>query len=159
MKKLFPTAVLASILLSATASAGPWGQGGCGGKFGNPERHLAKMEKMLDLTAEQKAEIQALFEEKAAARPEAKPRFGKQIAELDANASDYEQQLDALADGAAELARQRVLQRAETHQRMTEILTEEQMSEWQAFRAEKREKRQGKGGKGQGGRGEGLQWD
>ncbi len=150
MKKLLPTAVIASLLLSVAAGAAAWGPGGCGGKGGNPERHLLMMEKMLDLTEEQKVQIQALHEEKMAARAEPKPRFAKEIAELDASAADYEAQVEALADDAAAHAKQRVLERAEMRQRMVEILTPEQLSEWETFRSEMRDNRKGNGGKGKG---------
>ncbi|WP_028876548.1 Spy/CpxP family protein refolding chaperone [Teredinibacter turnerae] len=140
-------ALIGAGLISMAASAmamGP-GQGGCGkgGGGGFQGRGLEMMEYALDLTTEQKAQIQALRDEHAAARGERGLGNPAALSQLDPSAADYQTQLDALAAQAADSARQRVYFHAEMQAKMREILTPEQLEKWQDMKS-----RMGKRGRG-----------
>lgn len=137
-------ALIGAGLISMAAGAmamGP-GQGGCGkgGGGGFQGRGLDMMEYALDLTSEQKAQIQALRDEHAAARGLGNPAA---LSQLDPSSGDYQTRLDTLASQAADSARQRVYFRAEMQAKMREILTPVQLEKWQDMKS-----RMGKRGRG-----------
>jgi len=148
-RRLVPTLVFASLLASAAVYAGPWGGGGCGGGGGGRGMNMVMMEKVLDLTPDQVTQIQALRAEMMPAGPQGKPRFSQQLMQLDPTAADYQQQVDAMADAAANMSRERILQRAQMHSSMYQILTPAQRKEWAEIRAEMQlNKQAGRGRKG-----------
>lgn len=126
-------------LLTLTVGAmamGPGGGCGRGGEFqGRGMAMMAQMEQALDLTDAQKAQMADLRAQYADNRQ--RPDFAGKgvIAGMDPADPDYQANLDAMAQQAAELASQRVYQRAEMHTKMREILTPEQMEKWLELRA------------------------
>lgn len=137
MRKLLSTALLATLITSAAVAtaAGPQHGGGCGGEPGGRGDMITKLDRLVDLSDDQKASIKELREQMA-------PRDGKRgmtMNKLDASAADYQQQVNVLADEAAERARERVLNHAQMHAKVQAILTDEQKAELKAFHEDRSE--------------------
>ncbi|WP_045855885.1 Spy/CpxP family protein refolding chaperone [Teredinibacter purpureus] len=124
-------ALLATFAFSVAVAAPFGGKCGRDGERGIP---LLMLERVVDLTSEQRVELEALMSEMAPmSRPAARGAIRGAIFQLDADSADYQLQVEALATSAAERARERVLQRAALHAKVQEVLTQEQRSELQAF--------------------------
>lgn len=145
MKKLI-TGVLLSACIATTAYAG--------GKNSDERRGgdflpLHKMERVLDLTEEQKVQFQALKEELKAEREAKRTEMGEEgkrrkvnaLAGLNPDDPDYQAKVEAIADQKAEKAKARFLKRAELRMKVAEILTDEQLEKFDNMR-KKRGKKQ-----------------
>ena len=103
---------------------------------------VKKLDRIVDLTDTQKAQIADLHEADAP-RKGHKPMHKKlmrEISQLDPTSTSYQAELDAIANEVAERARERVYHMAERSQEIKALLTEEQLEKLNAFHAEKREK-------------------
>ncbi|WP_185906567.1 Spy/CpxP family protein refolding chaperone [Teredinibacter haidensis] len=148
MKKLIPTMIAALLIGStAVAVAGPFGPR-CGGG-GDGDMRMLMLDKVVDLTDEQKTALEALKDDMTPGNGAGRGQRGAMgIMLLDTAADDYQLQVEELANTAAERARERVLQKAEVHAQVQAILTEEQRAELKAFHQEVRETKKGKGQRG-----------
>lgn len=146
MKKLI-TGVLLSACIATTAYAG--------GKNSDERRGgdflpLHKMERVLDLTEEQKVQFQALKEELKAEREAKRTEMGEEgkrrkvnaLAGLNPDDPDYQAKVEAIAGQKAEKAKARFLKRAEIRMKVAEILTDEQLEKFDNMK-KKRGKKQG----------------
>lgn len=125
---------ISSVLLSACIASSALAGGHDGDKF-RPHgpgdfMPLHKLAKVLDLSDEQKAELKALREEMRENRPERNPENSVpyQFKQLDPSASDYQQNVEQLADISAENARERFLKMAEMRVKIEAILSPEQVA-------------------------------
>lgn len=95
------------------------------------QKRLDRMATKLGLTNEQKTQIQAL---KQNSRNEIKPLYNeqqtlrKEIRELDTSTNDYAEKLADVANRQAEITRQIIIAKGNQHQRMSAILTPEQLA-------------------------------
>lgn len=143
MKRLIPTLTFAVALSSAAmVMAGPGGHGhGCDGEGMGPGMRGAHMlEKILDLTDEQKTQLEAIYTQ---AKDDAPGRGGMgrgAMFDLDPAADGYQQEVNDLAEAAADRARQRVLHHGEIHRQVMAILTDEQKEELKAHHLERKER-------------------
>lgn len=128
MNRMISSLVIATLLSASTAAVAQSKDYHPGAKYGG-NMGLHRIEKMVELTDEQKAALTDLRQEMKADRPE---RQQTRLFDLDSTAPDYQQQVNERAEAAAEQARNRVLQQGEMHQRVQAILTEEQKAELQA---------------------------
>ena len=144
MKKLI-TGVLLSACIATTAYAG--------GKHSDERRGegffpIHKMVKVLELTDEQKAQFKALKEELKAEREVKKSQMrgddsGRiKLAGLNPDDADYQEKLNALAEQKAERAKARFLKMAEVREKISDILTDEQLE-----KVDEMAQKQGKRGK------------
>ena len=136
------TTTMAGLLTFASvAHAGP----NCSGKGGHAkhsqmsdadkaqrmEKRLNRMAAKLDLSDEQKTQVQAL---KQNSRNEIKPlrneqrALRKELRQLDPKASDYSAKLADAANRQAELTRQMIVAKGTQRQQMASILTTEQLA-------------------------------
>jgi len=145
MKKLI-TGVLLSACIATTAYAG--------GKHSDERRGegffpIHKMVKVLELTDEQKAQFKALKEELKAEREVKKSQMrgddsGRiKLAGLNPDDADYQEKLNALAEQKAERAKARFLKMAEVREKISDILTDEQLEKFDEM-AQKQGKRRKK---------------
>ncbi|WP_290697372.1 Spy/CpxP family protein refolding chaperone [Amphritea sp.] len=136
----------AGALTAGVASAkGDWDRcdGGEGrhGKYEQMEgKHHMRMSKMadkLELTDEQKSQMQELMKNK---RGQMKDQRGgmkgmhNAFRDLDVNASDYDQQVATLVTQAQEKTAEMIQMRAQQKKAMFEILTPEQQEKYQEMR-------------------------
>lgn len=148
MKKLLSTALLATLITSAAfaTAAGPRHGGGCGqGQGQGPGQGLGghgdmytKLDRIVDLSDDQKTAIEELRGQMAP-RDGTRGKPGMTMYKLDASAADYQEQVNVMADAAAERARERVLRHAQVHAKVQAILTDEQKAELKAFHDDRRE--------------------
>lgn len=132
MKKIFTPVLLATAFLLPISSFADDGE-----RHHHKHSMIKKLDAIVDLSDEQKAQLADL---KA---PEKPPRHGKmmrEIVKLDPTSSTYQSDLEALANHAAEQARQRIYTMAERSQEVKAVLTEEQLQKLYAFHAQDREK-------------------
>lgn len=146
MKKLLATTLITTFLAaSAVAVAGP-GKGGCGGfdgqkggfHSGGRGDMVTHLDRVVGLTDAQKAELTALQEDMRADRAN-RDKPAREMMNLDSTAADYQAQVNALADAAAERARERVLRHGEKHAKVQAILTEEQRAKLKEFHEDRAE--------------------
>ena len=129
MNRMIPTLIVTTLLtVSSAATLAQSRDYHHGFKHGGA-MGLHRVEKMVELTDEQKTALQELRQEFQADRPE---RLHTRLSGLDPSAEDYQQQVNELAEAAADQARKRVLQQGEMHQRLQAILTDEQKAELKA---------------------------
>lgn len=138
MKYLFTPILLAAALAAPTLSfAGD-------DELRFKHHHVKKLDKIVELTDTQKNQITEL--QTMATPPEWRHmkhrKLMHEIAQLDPSASDYQADLEAIANTVADHARQRVYIMAERSQEIRAILTEEQLAKLKAFHAKKHEKHQ-----------------
>ena len=132
MKKLI-TGVLLSACIATTAYAGGMHSDERRGEGFFP---IHKMVKVLELTDEQKAQFKALKEELKAEREVKKSQMrgddsGRiKLAGLNPDDADYQEKLNALAEQKAERAKARFLKMAEVREKISDILTEEQLEKF-----------------------------
>lgn len=128
MKK-FISGFLFSACIASTAIAGGHGDD----RFKDRGEHdfipMHKLAKVLDLSDEQKSQFKALREEMKENRPEhnGEDSVREQFKQLDASASDYQANVNELADKVAEKAKERFLDMANMRVKMEAILTPEQI--------------------------------
>lgn len=134
MKK-FLIPVVGAALLATSFNVFAYG----GGKHAeHGVHHLKMLEKKLDLSEAQKAELAALREAMKAERSEHKgDRRHSGLWALDPSAPDYEEQVAELAKQKADQAEQRVLRQAQMQAKIHAILTPEQREELKTLRAER----------------------
>ena len=145
MKKLI-TGVLLSACIATTAYAG--------GKNSDERRGgdflpLHKMERVLDLTEEQKVQFQALKEELKAEREAKRAEMGEEgkrrkvnaLAGLNPDDADYQEKVNTIAEQKAEKVKARFLKRAELRMKVADILTDEQLEKFDNMK-KKRGKKQ-----------------
>lgn len=143
-KRLFLTSVLASTLMVGTAAyASPEGGRHFGGKYdGKPsaemiQKRLDRMAEKLGLSDVQKQQVKVLRDNKRnnmeSLREQGKT-LHEQMAQLDPNASDYDQKLAEIANTRAELVRSRTIAKGETRKQMAQILTPEQQAKMKEMR-------------------------
>ncbi len=109
---------------------------------------MHKIERVLDLTDEQKTKLQALKEEikaeRRSNREEGKGRgrdeHTKLMRDLNPNDPDYQEKVNAMANEKAEKAKSRFLKHAEIQMKVAEILTEEQMDKLEKMKSKRSEK-------------------
>lgn len=136
MKQILKSALMVSILAaSASTFAGPKGDhcehhrhhGGFG--FG-------KLERMVELTDTQKAQLAEIKQQmKSEHRTHGRKHRPGNLMSLDPTAPDYQEKVNEQAEAAAEMARKHVLKRAEVHQQVMAILTDEQKAQLKEKRA------------------------
>jgi Spy/CpxP family protein refolding chaperone len=98
------------------------------------------MSERLALDDSQKASVEAIFERSRPAHQALRERsreHRKAMKALDPASADFSTQAQALADEAATLARDRVLQRTQMQSELSAVLTPEQMSKMKAGRHHK----------------------
>ncbi len=137
MKQILKTALMVSVLAtSASALAGPKGDH-CDHHKHHGGMGLGKLERMIDLSEAQKTQLAEIEKQmKTERHPGGRKHRGAGLMALDPAAADYQQQVNERAERAAEMARQRVLKRAEIHQQVQAILTDEQKTQLKTKRAE-----------------------
>lgn len=135
MKKVLLSVVAVSSLIVAVFAFADKPQH-CGHEGHDGGGIVSKLERIVDLSDEQRTQLEALQIEK--------PRHGKRghlhqaLMDIDPNATDYDEQVNALANKAAERASARVQHMAKMHTDIRAILTEEQVAKIKAFHEEKR---------------------
>lgn len=142
MKKLF-CAVAASVCLigAGSAMAGDRHHHKGGEWKGKSGSHL--LEKKLDLTDEQKEQIQAIYQaRKESAREGHGERGSRGLMALDPQAADYHEQVQTLAKESAHKLEQRIIARGNTHAEIYAVLTPEQQEELKALQQKKHERHQ-----------------
>jgi protein CpxP len=142
MKKLI-SVILLSACITGSAFAGAHNGDRQGGHRGEGPMPLHKLAKVLDLSDSQIEQFKLLKQESKDLRVQGKRENSvmSKATELDPNANDYLDSLNALADQRAAQARERFLSMAEQRIKMREILTPEQLVKLNSLQ-EKREKRQ-----------------
>jgi len=150
MKKLLATTLITTLIAaSSIAVAGP-GRGGCGGggyngpgagHHGGRGDMIAHLDRVVSLTDEQKAALQDIQDDMRAERG-SRDWQGKAMMKLDSTAADYQDQVNALAEAAAERARERTLRHGEKHAQVQAILTAEQRAKLREFHEERASFRQ-----------------
>jgi len=109
---------------------------------GHGNRDTMKMLKQLDLSDDQKTQIKGIFEaSRKESRSENRMSARHELMRLDPSADDYDAQVSQLADQAADNARQLLVKAAETKQKISNILTEEQRAELKQKMQERHDKR------------------
>lgn len=107
-------------------------------------KHLKRMTKHLDLTEQQVTAIKAIYEEDRAERTSTQsPNKRDGLMALDPSASDYQEQVEAIASERANAVKAHILRRAQTMAKIHELLTPEQQalaSERKARRLERLER-------------------
>ncbi|MFC6670409.1 Spy/CpxP family protein refolding chaperone [Marinobacterium aestuariivivens] len=111
---------------------------GEGGRY-SPEKRLERMTEQLQLTDEQRGQMQTLMEQQREQRPEKGQgrEIHRQLRDLDPAAEDYQQRLDDLVGQAQQQLGERMRARAAHRAAMAEILTDEQeqkLADWQKDR-------------------------
>lgn len=113
------------------------------GKGYHHGKHEKMLERHLDLSEEQKASIQQIREEYRTQMKNQKgdrgPRHGG-FMELDPQAPNYQEQVQALAKQRAEAVEQKILLNAEKHAKIHAVLTEEQREELKSLHEKRKEK-------------------
>ena len=141
-KKLPLIAVtLAAITLSSVVAAnpgyGPKHEERCGNDKGHysyhhgrgeahSERRLQKMQRYLELSDAQTAELKALFEQHEAEAPDQRRALRKAMQELNPEDSGYQSQVDALILQAQKQVAERIQGKAELRQQVYQLLTPQQ---------------------------------
>lgn len=128
MKRMIPALIISS-LLAASGGAMAQSKGYHQGFKHGGHMGLHRLEKVVELTEEQKTALADLREEMQIDRPD---RMNTRLYDLDTTAADYQEQVNKRAEAAAEHARQRVLRHGEVHQRVQAILTEDQKGQLRA---------------------------
>ncbi len=136
MNKILPALLITSLLATSGTALAQTKDYHHGHKYGG-HMGLHRIEKVVELSEEQKTALKDLRHDVKADRPE---RTHRRLSGLDPTAPDYQQQVEAIADAAAEQARKRVLQQGEMHQRVNAILTDEQKEKLRANKQEMMEK-------------------
>lgn len=132
MNRLIP-ALAISTLLAASGGAVAQSKDYHQGFKHSGHMGLHRIEKVVELTDEQKTALNELRQTMQAERPD---RLHIRLYDLDPTAADYQEQVNERADAAAEQARQRVLRHGEMHKRVQAILTDEQKVELKAHHQE-----------------------
>lgn len=143
--------VLAASLVAGTSALAYAGQKENCSAADRADKRVERMTKHLELNEAQTASVKALFADQAAQRPE-QPRKGmKGLAQLDPNAADYNEQVQArIADMQQQLA-ERVERRANFKAELYAILTPEQEEKLAEMRERKgKHHRDGKHHRGDG---------
>lgn len=138
MKKLF-CAVAASVCLigAGTAVAGDRHHHKGGEWQGKKSAHL--LEKKLDLSDEQKEQIQAIYEQ---AHEGHGVRGHHGLMALDPEAADYHEQVQTLAQERARKLEQDIIARGNAHAEIYAILTPEQQDKLKAMQQRRQERHQ-----------------
>lgn len=139
MKKLLLSSLCAAALAFAAVShAGD----------GKPNRHHHYFAEKLGLSEEQRNEMRALHESTERRHRGAMHAQMKKLMALDPLSPSYDEEVSALAEQAAEQARQAVHAKAEKHAKVYAILTPEQREQAKTLHAEMQEKRRERKDKG-----------
>lgn len=136
MNRILPALLITSLLTVSGTALAQSKDSHHGHRYGG-HMGLHRIEKMVELTEEQKTALMDLRQEIKADRPE---RINTRLSGLDPTAPDYEQRVNEIAEAAAEQARNRVLQQGEIHQRVQAILTDEQKAQLQTKKQRMMEK-------------------
>jgi periplasmic protein CpxP/Spy len=147
MKKLIQTLVLSTALLgTATAYAGDRdgyhrGEGDHQGHGKGGKHHLHHLVKKLDLTEAQKSAIEEIHKahRKGGAESHKRP-FTRDVSQLDPTLPDYQEQVAAIAKEQAAKLEQAIIERAQVHAKIYEVLTPEQRVQLQEMKNKRREK-------------------
>jgi protein CpxP len=145
MKKLIAGVLLSTCIATAAVAGGK----DCDDRRGEGGFLNHKMVKVLELSDAQKEQFKALKDEMKANRP-AKDQMTPiraQLAQLDTNDTDYNEEINALADEAAERAKSRFLKMAEMRVKISQILTPEQLEKFDEMAEERGMKGGKRGGK------------
>lgn len=136
-KSLTLTPVLLAAGIGIAVAGGGRSDGFGGGD--HPQRDPAeRMAKHLSLDDSQKASVEAIFERNKPARQSLMQRHRahrEAMKSLTPGSANYATRAQALADEAATLARDRVLQRTQFEAELATILTPEQMAKWGEHKA------------------------
>ncbi len=147
MKTLLATVGGITLLAGAAVSTYAVAGGGHNRMF-NPDRMVEKAARHLDLDDAQQAEVKTIVERAMpivkAAREDMKMGRDK-LVELDPTAADYDAQVEALADTAAEHARAMVTQLGTARQEINSVLNDDQRAEFNEWLS--KSKRWGRGHK------------
>lgn len=131
----------AALVVAAFSHAGSWQEKGHHGK--------ARMAEQLELTAEQKAEFDAIHEQMHTQPNKRLMRFAmKDVLDLNPESSDYTAQVNELADKKAEEVRLAVIAAGDNHAKVYAILTPEQREKAKELKTQMREKRKERKEKG-----------
>lgn len=142
--------VMTTLALAGTASGLAMAHGKGDNDGERHERHqekrLERMSEALDLTEEQQAQVKELMAEPSdrSARRDAQRELHRQLRDLDTDAADYNERLDALILQAQEQLGEQIRERQAKRAAMQDILTdaqEEKLAEMGAKRMEKMEQR------------------
>ncbi len=107
-------------------------------KHHGDERGVLRLASELNLSEDQMAQLKVAFEE---ARQGLDRQADKDsVRDLDPTSKDYEQKVEALADKAASLAREKVLRKADLHKKVDAILTDEQQQKLKTLKAERHDR-------------------
>lgn len=104
------------------------------------------LDKIPNLTDEQKVALKDLREQRKSMAYKHDGSSHNSLMNLDSTMADYQQQVEALAEQAAERARARVLKRAEMHSKLQAILTEDQFEALKALKLKRRAHKHNKRG-------------
>lgn len=133
MKKLLIVLLMSTSITNVYANS-ELDKGRCQYKQGNAQHHL--LNRVDNLSDEQRAALKSLRPAgKSMKRPE---KIRHMIRQLDASADDYELQVNAIAEKAAERAKARVLEHAAIQAKIQNILTKEQFEQLKASKREHR---------------------
>ena len=119
-----------------------------GGKHaGKKGGKRAKMMKKLDLTAEQKQQMQALMQEQESRISPIKRelhQINKTFGQLDTTSSDYKAQIFSLADDKAKRVRRMMIEKGEMRMKIESVLTVEQREKFNKMRMKRQQRKQNK---------------
>ncbi|HIO96828.1 MAG TPA: c-type cytochrome [Leucothrix sp.] len=119
-----------------------------GGKHAGKKGGMrAKMMKKLDLTAEQKQQMQALIQEQESRIGPIKRelhQINKTFGQLDTTSSDYKAQIFSLADDKAKRVRRMMIEKGEMRMKIESVLTAEQREKFNKMRMKRQQRKQNK---------------
>lgn len=144
MNKLTRLFLTLSILTFAGISyAGDHGHERFGKHPHDGERFFSILEKKLDLSDEQVTAIQAIREEShSGMKAKMHLKKGNSVMALDPESPYYAEEVAKIADEHAAKVRERIIQRAEMHAKISAILTPEQREKFKELQEKRREKMQ-----------------
>lgn len=135
MKKFL---LITSLLMFA--STGAWAFGSKHESGDGDGRHLAKMTQKLNLTSEQQDKIKALMVDSKPEKKSDRKSFKKELMQLNPDDSDYNSQLEALADKKALQVKEGIIKRGQMRAEIYKILTPEQKVKAKEMREENKGK-------------------
>lgn len=98
------------------------------------KRYHAQLRAQLDLDAQQDNAVDELLQQQRQQHRQARQslhQLHQSLRQLDPKKADYQEQLDTLRQQAAELARQRIDDKAQFQANMRDLLTDAQWQQWQ----------------------------
>lgn len=130
----------AALVFAAVGHTGPWhGKGHHG-----PQR----MAEQLDLSEEQQVQFEAIHEQLQEQANKRMLRFAmKGLMNLDPESTEYNNQVQQLAEQQADALRQAVITAGEAHAKVYALLTPEQREKAKELKSQMRDKRKAKGAK------------